>query len=155
LDEPTDGVDPVGRRDIRAMIEERKQRGCTVFLNSHLLGEVELICDRVGILQRGELIRQGTVADLTQQRGLFQVGVAAGAPFPAEELQAHGYQVRPHEDLWEVTLVEGQTIDPVLDLLRERGARLRHLIEKRQTLEEAFLATVEAAEPGIDGPTPK
>jgi ABC-2 type transport system ATP-binding protein len=152
LDEPTDGVDPVGRRDIRALIEERKQRGCTVFLNSHLLGEVELICDRVGILQRGVLIRQGTVADLTQQRGLFQIGVAAGDPFPAAELRARGYEVRPHEGLWEVTLRDGQGIDPVLDLLRERGVRLRHLLEKRQTLEEAFLATVEAAEPGVDGP---
>jgi ABC-2 type transport system ATP-binding protein len=54
-----------------------------------------------------------------------------------------------------VTLSDAQGIDPVLDLLRERGARLRHLEEKRQTLEEAFLATVDAAEPGVDGPTPK
>src|SRR5947207_8831457 len=53
LDEPTDGVDPVGRREIRAIMQQLKQQGKTIFLNSHLLGEVELICDRVSILQRG------------------------------------------------------------------------------------------------------
>src|SRR5262249_30495350 len=56
LDEPTDGVDPVGRREIRDLMQRLKGRGKTLFLNSHLLGEVELVCDRVAILQRGELV---------------------------------------------------------------------------------------------------
>src|SRR5204863_4264972 len=59
LDEPTDGVDPVGRREIRAIMARLKGEGKTLFLNSHLLGEVELVCDRVGILQEGELVREG------------------------------------------------------------------------------------------------
>ncbi len=69
LDEPTDGVDPVGRREIRELMQELKKRGTTMFLNSHLLGEVELICDRVAILDRGEVIRLGGIAELTQQKG--------------------------------------------------------------------------------------
>src|SRR5438045_976624 len=59
LDEPTDGVDPLGRREIRALMQRLKGEGKTIFLNSHLLGEVELICDRVGILQKGEVVREG------------------------------------------------------------------------------------------------
>lgn len=78
LDEPTDGVDPVGRREIRDLLQQLKDQGKTIFLNSHLLGEVELICDRVAILQAGELIRLGTMAELTQQRGLFVIGLATG-----------------------------------------------------------------------------
>jgi ABC-2 type transport system ATP-binding protein len=152
LDEPTDGVDPIGRREIRAILQRLKEEGKTIFLNSHLLSEVELICDRVGILQKGEMIREGDIATLTRQRGLFQVGLAPGQDFPQEELARLGYQVSRRGDLWEVGLADGQSIDPVVDLLRARGLSLRHLIEKRQTLEELFLATVEEAEPGVDSP---
>src|SRR5205085_9448944 len=91
LDEPTDGVDPVGRREIRAIMQELKNKGKTIFLNSHLLGEVELICDRVGILQKGEMIRLGDIASLTEQRGLFVIGLAPGQAMPQEELRKHGY----------------------------------------------------------------
>jgi ABC-2 type transport system ATP-binding protein len=150
LDEPTDGVDPVGRREIRDLLQRLKHRGKTIFLNSHLLGEVELICDRVAILQAGEMVRSGTMAELTQQRGLFVVGLAAGQVFPRDEIASHGYDVRSSGDLWEIGLKDGQSIDPVVDLLRARGLSIRHLFEKRQTLEDIFIQTVEDAEPGID-----
>jgi ABC-2 type transport system ATP-binding protein len=149
LDEPTDGVDPVGRREIREMIEERKRKGATVFVNSHLLGEVELMCDRVAIMQKGELIREGTVQELTAQRGVFIIGIAE-KDFPEADLRQKGYNLRPLGDRWEVTLADGQGIDPVLDLVRDRGLKLRHLVEKKQTLEDIFVSVVEAAEPGVD-----
>jgi len=151
LDEPTDGVDPVGRREIRRLMQELKGRGVTIFLNSHLLGEVELICDRVVILERGEVIRLGTIAELTQQRGTFVVGLADGQPFPADEVKRLGYAVQSRpEGVWEIDLADGQSIDPVVDLVRSRGLSLRHLVEKRQTLEDLFVETVEAVEPGVD-----
>jgi ABC-2 type transport system ATP-binding protein len=155
LDEPTDGVDPVGRREIRGLMQQLKEEGKTIFVNSHLLGEVELICDRVVILQRGEVIRQGTIAELTQQHGRFVIGLAEGQAFPREELTRQGYSVSPagaHGELWEVGLHDGQSIDPVVDLLRSRGLNLRHLVEKRQTLEDLFMETVLEAEPGVDEP---
>src|SRR5262249_13678341 len=68
LDEPTDGVDPIGRKEIRTIMQQMKERGKTIFLNSHLLGEVELICDRVGILQRGAIIQQPDIPTLTTQQ---------------------------------------------------------------------------------------
>jgi len=150
LDEPTDGVDPLGRREIRSILQGLKGRGKTIFVNSHLLGEVELVCDRVAILQRGELVRQGDIATLTRQRGLFLLGLAPGQKFPAEEVAARGYQVRPEGERWEVVVIDGQSIDPVVELLYSRGLNLRHLVEKRQTLEDLFLATVSNAEPGVD-----
>jgi ABC-2 type transport system ATP-binding protein len=150
FDEPTDGVDPVGRRQIRDMMQSLKEDGKTIFINSHLLGEVELICDRVAILQEGEMIREGDIATLTRQRGLFVIGLAQGQEFPREDVTRNGYTVSRSGDLWEVALSDGQSIDPVVDLLRARGLNLRHLVEKRQSLEDLFVQTVEAAEPGVD-----
>jgi ABC-2 type transport system ATP-binding protein len=155
LDEPTDGVDPVGRREIRDLLHQLKQEGKTIFLNSHLLGEVELICDRVAILQAGEMIRLGDMATLTQQRGLYLVGLVEGQPFPRDEVVNKGYDVTRSGDLWEIGLKDGQSIDPLVDLLRGRGLSIRHLTEKRQTLEDIFLETVVEAEPGVDMPMRK
>jgi ABC-2 type transport system ATP-binding protein len=161
LDEPTDGVDPLGRREIRELMQRLKEKGHTIFLNSHLLGEVELICDRVAILQKGKMVKEGTIAELTQQKGRFEVGLAPGQAFPADEAQRMGFAakllppahaakgVTPPE-LWEVGLTDGQSIDPLIRLLFEKGLSLRHLVEKKQSLEDAFLATVEGAEPGVD-----
>jgi ABC-2 type transport system ATP-binding protein len=150
LDEPTDGVDPVGRREIREIIEERRHKGATVFVNSHLLGEIEMMCDRVAIMQRGELIREGTVKELTSQRGVFILGVSDRDAFPEAELRQMGYSLRAVRDRWEVTLAEGQSIDPALDLIRDKGLRMTHMVEKKQTLEDIFVSLVEAAEPGVD-----
>jgi ABC-2 type transport system ATP-binding protein len=155
LDEPTDGVDPVGRREIRDLMATLKGQGKTIFLNSHLLSEVELVCDRVAILARGEMIREGDIATLTRQKGLFTVGLAPGQELPREEVARLGYDIRKAgPERWEVVLADGQTIDPVVELLHARGLKLRHLVEKRQTLEDLFIETVEAAEPGIDRPAP-
>jgi ABC-2 type transport system ATP-binding protein len=106
----------------------------------------------VAILQRGELIREGTIAELTKMQGLFLIGLAAGQTFPRDAVVGLGYQVRADADLHEVTLADGQTIDPVVDLLRSRGLSIRHLVEKRQTLEELFMETVIPLEPGVDVP---
>jgi ABC-2 type transport system ATP-binding protein len=144
LDEPTDGVDPVGRRDIRELLLELRKRGATIFLNSHLLGEVELICDRVAILRKGKMIREGDVNSLTKQKGRFLIGLAPGQVFPNTEVKNLGYDVSPLAERWEVHLLDGQSIDPVVDFLRSRGLNLRHLVEKRQTLEDLFLETHDA-----------
>jgi len=154
LDEPTDGVDPLGRREIRELMGRLKDRGHTVFLNSHLLGEVELICDRVAILQQGTLVREGTIAELTKQKGRYEVAVAPGQQFPADAIIKLGFNVLPIPeklDLFEVSFTsEGQSIDAAVKAIVEKGLSLRHLVEKKQSLEDAFLATVEGAEPGVD-----
>jgi len=70
LDEPTSALDPVGRRTIRLLLEELRGRGVSVLLNSHLLSEIELVCDRVAILLGGELVAAGTPAELSRPRGV-------------------------------------------------------------------------------------
>lgn len=78
LDEPTDGVDPVGRRDIRAILQHLKDQGKTIFLNSHLLSELEMICDHVAILVQGLVSSQGTIAELTRESRRYEIEVATG-----------------------------------------------------------------------------
>jgi len=150
LDEPTDGVDPLGRREIRDLLEALKQENKTIFINSHLLGEVELICDQVAILQQGELIRQGDIATLTRQTGLFEIGLAKEELLPVNLIKGLGHTVTRDGDRWEITLLDGQSIDPVVQVILQQGLHLRHLVEKRQSLEDLFIATVEAVEPGVD-----
>ncbi len=152
LDEPTDGVDPVGRKEIRGILQQLKEHGVTIFINSHLLGEVELICDRVAILQRGEVIREGEIQQLLEQKGVYEIGLALGQTLPVEELASRGYKATQAGDKWEIGLKDGQSIEPVLELLRSRGLNIRHMAEKRVSLEDLFVQTVEAAEPGIDAP---
>jgi ABC-2 type transport system ATP-binding protein len=150
LDEPTDGVDPIGRREIRDLLQSLKKQGKTIFINSHLLGEVELICDRVAILHRGEMIRIGDIPTLTRQKNQYLVGIAEGQTFPVDDVKRIGYSVNQAGLLWELNLNDGQTVDPVVKLLVERGLHLRHLVEKRVSLEDLFMQTVDAAEPGVD-----
>jgi ABC-2 type transport system ATP-binding protein len=117
-----------------------------VFVNSHLLSEVELVCDRVGIMRKGELALEGTIAALTERRNVYVIGLAHGHEFPADAVTAAGFVARAAGPFWEVTLADGQAIDAVVDLLRGRGLGLRHLLEKRQTLEDTFFQTVGADE---------
>jgi ABC-2 type transport system ATP-binding protein len=70
LDEPTSALDPAGRRTVRLLLEELRRRGTSVLLNSHLLSEIELVCDRVVILLRGEVVAEGTPAELARARGV-------------------------------------------------------------------------------------
>ena len=76
LDEPTDGVDPVGRRDIRMVLQEMKRRGKTVFINSHLLSELEMVCDRVAIIVQGSVASQGTIEQLTRGQERYEIEAA-------------------------------------------------------------------------------
>ena len=153
LDEPTDGVDPMGRKEIRELRTVLKEKGHTIFLNSHLLGEVELICDRVAILQQGKLVREGTIAELTKTKGTFVLGLMSGQVFPVDAVAKLGFAVRPLPDTaghFEVTLTDNQTIEPVMKLLSEKGLTVTHIVEKKQSLEDVFMTTVEGAEPGVD-----
>ncbi len=153
LDEPTDGVDPMGRKEIRDLMTELKQKGHTIFLNSHLLGEVELICDRVAILQQGKLVREGTIDELTKTKGTYVLGLLAGQEFPIDAVMKLNFPVRPLPDTaghFEVTLPDGKTIEPVMKLLSDRGLTVVHIVEKKTSLEDVFMTTVEGAEPGVD-----
>lgn len=136
LDEPTDGVDPVGRRHIRDLLLAERAKGVTLFVNSHLLSEMEQLCDRVAILKAGQIAVTGTVADLTRHADRWRIDLAEGDRWP-EGLAVEARQTAPGR--YEVDLPESDGIDSVLRALVEAGARVRHLERCRGTLEDLYL----------------
>jgi len=144
LDEPTDGVDPVGRAEIRDILVKLKRERKTIFLNSHLLSEVEQVCDRVAILEFGRVVREGTIEELTEGEGLVRIRTSPD-PSPAvmEELEKIAISVQPRDGELELTFEREEDIDRVVDLLRARSLGIRSLVSKRHTLEEVFIQTLD------------
>ena len=145
LDEPTDGVDPVGRKEIRDVLFALKDQGKTIFLNSHLLSEVEELCGRVAILELGELKRIGSVSEMTS--GGDSWAVRCAAPI-AEALRSEieklaSGPVRASEELLEFSLANEGDIDAIVDLLRGSGIGIRELHHKVESLESVFIDLVQ------------
>jgi len=140
LDEPTDGVDPVGRREIRDVLLRMRDEGRTVFLNSHLLGEVEMVSDRVAIMLKGRVERQGSMRELTQDSRAWRVSIEGGAPAwcaAAGSLVADGE--RTHIDFKSDDLAHLQSI---IDRLRAEGVQIVGVRETRESLEDLFIRLV-------------
>ncbi|MBS0195542.1 MAG: ABC transporter ATP-binding protein [Planctomycetes bacterium] len=177
LDEPTDGVDPVGRRDIRVMLQRLRDEGRTVFLNSHLLSELEMVCDRVAILVQGKVVSQGTIAELTDHRRCYEIeavlpgennayaaalGGHDAAPLlisgpgsqvieaarPAPPGQSLMGRLATGEPVWmergalRVGTEKPETVQPIIDALRARGAIIKTVRELRPSLEDLFMEAV-------------
>lgn len=144
LDEPTDGVDPVGRKQIRDLLLAERARGVTIFINSHLLGEVEQLCDRVALLRQGRVVRAGRVAELASWKGTWLVEFAS--PPVAEATWSTGLLDPPDRDGRQRfhpgdadALVADTVIDAFVAEARDRGLSLRHLERERGTLEDVYL----------------
>ncbi|MCA9133454.1 MAG: ABC transporter ATP-binding protein [Planctomycetales bacterium] len=150
LDEPTDGLDPVGRSQIRQLISGLKERGKTVFLNSHILQEVEMVCDRVAILAGGTLRGVGTPQELTHQfHGALASRIRMELAGEAAAVQALCGQddcelLALPDGKWQFsTSCESQAeVDQWVDRLRGRSISLLKLERSRPTLEEVFLSAV-------------
>ncbi len=138
LDEPTDGVDPVGRREIRDILDRLTGTGVTVFINSHLLSEVETFCEYVAILRRGELALQGKISSLVAGRG-FRV---ACSPLPAaamEKLRHLAASVLTTEDGVEIQAESRERANAVIDLIREAGGLIETVSATSSSLEDVFI----------------
>lgn len=150
LDEPTDGLDPVGRSEIRRVISGLRAQGKTVFLNSHILQEVELVCDRVAILVGGTLRGVGTPAELTTKfHGALTSRLRmelAGESAAVEQLRTdRECELLPlPESKWQfATAYESQAeIDQLIDHIRQLNISVLKLERTRPTLEEVFLSAV-------------
>jgi ABC-2 type transport system ATP-binding protein len=144
LDEPTDGVDPVGRREIRDVLLKLRERGKTVFLNSHLLSELEMVCDRVAILVQGDVAMQGTVDDLTRESRRYEI-VIEGAP-PEWSKAGDSLRAEPIVNTTQTKLVlrsnEAADVQPILDRLRQEQRTIVSVKPVRETLEDLFMRAV-------------
>ena len=144
LDEPTDGVDPIGRKEIRDILLELKARGKTIFLNSHLLSEVELICDRIAILNKGRVITEGTVEELTDVGNTYSIVLHEPPPNLVGQLGEKGIAVRAGGDgevLIDVLDITG--LNNAIDAIRAAGVLIRSISRKRLTLEEMFIDVID------------
>jgi len=140
LDEPMSGLDPVGRKEVRDLIVEEKQRGHTVFFSSHILSDVEMLCDRVCILRQGQVVVSGALRDLlVQNKRRTEVTVANAkeslrgllAPITTAIREAGGALVLE---------VEGdESVRAVVERVLAEGARLESVTPKRETLEDLFV----------------
>ncbi len=152
LDEPTDGVDPIGRHQIRELIRDLRRRGTTVFLNSHLLLEVEQICDHVAIMHHGRVLQQGTIDAVRDavraDRALLDVRFVTG-PLDAAARAAVAAigAVTDREDGGISVALRGEDeITTVIDALREHAVRITAIEPQRANLEEAFISLIDQQE---------
>jgi ABC-2 type transport system ATP-binding protein len=177
LDEPTDGVDPGGRRDIREVMGRMREQGKTVFVNSHLLSELEVVSDHVAILVGGRVARQGTIDELTVAKQRYEIEVApeegpsAGAAmasavaklFPdlqrppqpgavARTKLPGGEWVELQGPVLRVGTTDAEQIQPILDTLRTRGLVVRRVQQVRPSLEDLFMEATSAAAQAVAPP---
>lgn len=154
LDEPTNGLDPEGMREIRELLVRLARSGRTIFLSTHLLDEVEKICTHVAILKRGRLQRSGAVAELTGAKATFRVCADDSRQlFEAVRQYESARNVRATGDAVYLDLIDAAPAS-LNRYLADRGIYVRELTSQRQTLEEAFLAaTAPQATAGIGAGT--
>jgi ABC-2 type transport system ATP-binding protein len=136
LDEPTSALDPVGRLDVRNIIRDLKNAGTTVFLNSHLLTEVERVCDRVAMIERGRVIVSGTLKELTGGTGV-RIRLT-GLDGQVDSLGRWGPQ-QVEEDWLSFSDVTSEQVPALVEELVAMGARVHAVIPGRRSLEDRFM----------------
>ncbi|MBI3207520.1 MAG: ABC transporter ATP-binding protein [Candidatus Solibacter usitatus] len=142
LDEPTDGVDPVGRREIRDVLTALEERGVTIFLNSHMLVEVELFCRDVAILNKGKVALQGKVKDLTAGKG-YRLTIAAPVPDSLRaELSTQASVTSAPDGALEMQFPTGAAVNEAIDKLRAQQVEIEALTPTVSTLEDVFIRSI-------------
>jgi ABC-2 type transport system ATP-binding protein len=142
LDEPSDGVDPVGRKHIRDVLQALEQKGVTIFLNSHLLAEVELFCREVAIIQKGKLALSGSVQELTSGSGYRIEGLSVPERLETE-LRSTARSFGSNNGSLQLLYATREEANHAVDLLRASGCEIESLGRTKSTLEDVFMKTVE------------
>ncbi len=147
LDEPTDGVDPIGRKEIRDILCELKNKGKTIFLNSHLLSEVEMITDRVGILNKGKLLREGDVKEMTENKEEYKISIEGNTVENLhDEILLKASFTKMNQDYYSFKVENTQELNNILDLLRNKGIVIKEMLQQKNSLEEIFISLIKEAD---------
>jgi len=139
LDEPTDGVDPIGRKEIRDILIGLKDKGKTIFLNSHLLSEIELICNKVAILNKGELVKEGTIDEITStgNRHVFNTSELGNDVI---NILLNQYFATLHgKNEFIVNTDSPESLNAIIDVLRKNNVNILGLNKEKNTLENMFI----------------
>jgi len=151
LDEPMSGLDPMGRRDMTRIVQELRDTGVTVLFSSHILPDVEALCDRVAILDEGRLVREGHLSEILDlSLHAIEVVVENLGEKLESELRPLARQVRRLGERARLEFGEPRNVDRALELIRTNGARLVSMNPVKQTLEEYFVRQV--GEAGVERP---
>lgn len=146
LDEPTSGLDPVGRRLVRDIIGDLRRQGTTVFLNSHLLSEIEITCDRVAFIKHGEVLRVSALKGLVTGETSVTIHAAGLTEDMTAGLRAWGQDVRVDGEQVTLAVADDQALPQIARYLVEQGAALYAMTPQRLSLEDLFIQIV-----GTDG----
>jgi ABC-2 type transport system ATP-binding protein len=138
------GLDPIGRREIRELIAEQRERGVTVFMSSHILSDIEALCDNVAILRQGKLAATGNLNDLLLKSGESQQFEIVVKGVSAETLKngiekISGATISAKANGANIQVLEEKDIDIVMKLTRENGGSLASVQSVKQSLEEFFV----------------
>lgn len=143
LDEPMSGLDPLGRREVRDLIVNLRARGKTIFFSSHILTDVEAMCDRVAILNRGRLIESGKLSEILKTRSNQIEAVVSGINESAlAELRKFAAEVLPTPEGARVWLKDDRDAGQLLEITHQAGGRLVSINPVRESLEELFVREV-------------
>ncbi|MBN1970560.1 MAG: ABC transporter ATP-binding protein [Candidatus Delongbacteria bacterium] len=140
LDEPTDGIDPVGRKEIRDIIFHLKERGKTVFINSHLLSEVEKISDRIAILKNGKKIREGSVGEFVNVEDSYIINTDGDKKIIIDLVNTIDNLSYDGESVLSGSL---ESINELIDKLRQNRVNIKELSPRKISLEDYFIKTIE------------
>jgi ABC-2 type transport system ATP-binding protein len=140
LDEPTDGVDPVGRREIREVLDGLTAKGVTVFINSHLLSEVESFCEYVAILRSGQLAVEGKISNLLTGRG-YRVTAADVPEQVLAEIRQSGASTLPAAEGVAIQVRTREEANEIIDRIRGAGGEIESVAASTSSLEDLFMQT--------------
>ena len=142
LDEPTDGIDPVGRREIRDILLELRDQGKTIFLNSHLLSEVERVSDEVAILKKGRMVQKGTVEQFIFVKDTFQIQIQNGKGAISDITRKLQIDLQEKNGMYIIAVSDDQQLNQFIDEVRKRQLTIQAIIPYKITLEDFFIGVL-------------
>ncbi len=146
LDEPTDGVDPIGRKEIRDILIDLKNQGKTIFINSHLLSEVEAVSDMVAILKAGKLIKYGTVDELTIDKEIAEITLETEIPNDILDSLNQNYTFKLLDNVVSLEINDSKTLNKFMDELRKSEINILKVNQKKTSLEDLFIKSLTETE---------
>ena len=141
LDEPTDGLDPLGRMEMRKICRELADAGKTIFINSHILAEIETVCDRVALMKSGRIVDVGTVEEFTSGGESYEVTVATGDDLEGW-LRSQALDFSTTDGRLHIALPDRNSANQFIDTLRARDIEIESVTPRRKSLESVFLERV-------------
>ncbi len=146
LDEPTDGIDPVGRKEIRDLLLKLRAEGKTIFLNSHQLSEVERISDEIAILKNGKVLQTGRVEDFISIKSQYQLQIENGTLSFTDLCAGLNIPVHQSENHYTVTVEDDLHLNRLIDKLRAEKVLIKSIVPRKITLEDYFIDVIEEGE---------